>query len=114
MGFLSYCDIKDLKLSVKGRYAVSDIKSIMASGNLLNGALAATPFYTIFGTPSVSSSAFEKLATIREYDWEIFGKAMMGASQYTRGRIFNIAYELEIYSYGEKRKFWNCVSEASK
>ncbi len=39
---------------------------------------------------------------------------MLGASKFTRNKIFNIAYEQEIYTYGEERKFWNCVSEVSK
>lgn len=114
MARLGYCDISNLKLSVKSKRAVSDIKSVMESGNLLNGVLAGTPFYSIFGTPGVTKSAFETFASIREHDWETFGKAMSGASRYTRSHIFKIAYEQEIYTYGEERKFWNCVSEASK
>ncbi|MGR5159524.1 hypothetical protein [Vibrio owensii] len=114
MAKLGVCDINNLKLSEKSRRAVADIKGIMESGNLLNSALASTPFYNIFGTPSVTTSAFEKFVTIREYDWETFGGAMLGASQFTRNKIFNIAYEQEIYTYGEERKFWNCVSEVSK
>ncbi len=114
MAKLGICEINNLKLSARGRIAVSNIRSIMESGNLLNGVLAATPFYSIFGTPSITTSAFEKLATIREHDWKTFGEAMLGASKYARGRIFQIAYEQEIFSYGEERKFWNCVSEISK
>ncbi len=114
MARLGYCDISNLKLSEKSRRAVSDIKSFMDSGNLLSGSLAATPFYVIFGTPSMTKNAFDTLATIREHDWITFGNAMAGASQFTRSQIFRIAYEQEIYTYGEERKFWNCVSEAAK
>lgn len=86
----------------------------MKTGNLLSTVLAATPFYNIFGSPSVTTSAFEKLVSIRETDWDTFGKAMMGSSQHTRNIIFQIAYEREIYSRGDERRFWNCVSELSK
>ncbi|WP_081279845.1 hypothetical protein [Vibrio lentus] len=48
--------------------------------------LASTPFYLIFGTPSVRASPFEKFVTIKEYDWE---------------------------TNGEEQKFWKCVSNAS-
>ncbi|MCR9929808.1 MULTISPECIES: hypothetical protein [Vibrio harveyi group] len=58
----------------------------MNQGDLLSGALAMIPFYSIFGTPSVTTSAFEKLATIREHDWVTFG---------------------------EEQKFWKCVANAS-
>lgn len=114
MAKLGVCDINNLKLSEKSRRAVTNIKEVMESGNLLNSALAATPFYYIFGSPSVTSSPFENLVTIREYDWQTFGDALLGASKHTRSIIFQIAYEQEIYTYGEERKFWNCVSEISK
>ncbi|WP_299012870.1 hypothetical protein [uncultured Photobacterium sp.] len=114
MAKLGICDINNLKLSEKSRRSVADIKDIMESGDLLSGVLAATPFYYIFGTPSVTTSPFETLINIREHDWETFGKAMFASSKYTRGVIFQIAYEQEIYTYGEERKFWNCVSELSK
>ncbi|NOH56275.1 hypothetical protein F0266_25530 [Vibrio coralliilyticus] len=114
MARLGICQISNLKLSEKSRRSVSDIKEVMKSGNLLSGVLAATPFYYIFGTPSVTNSAFEKMITIRETDWDTFGKAMIASSQHTRNMIFSIAYEREIYSRGDERRFWNCVSELSK
>ncbi len=45
MAKLGVCDINNLKLSEKSRRTVTNIKEVMESGNLLNSALAATPFY---------------------------------------------------------------------
>jgi len=114
MATFGACDISNLKLSNKSRQSVAYIKEFIDSGNLLAGVLAATPFYYIFGTPSVTSSPFEKMITIREHDWDIFAKAMVSVNKHTRNQIFKIAYEREMYTYGEERKFWNCVSEITK
>ncbi|HHX8343991.1 TPA: hypothetical protein ACVOYS_002674 [Vibrio alginolyticus] len=113
MASFGYCDVKDMALSRKSKGAIGDIKSIMESGNLLSGVLAATPFYAVFGTPSVTSSPFEKLVTIREYDWETFGDAMLATSAVTRSRIYQVAEPMTWQTSGEEQKFWKCVSNAS-
>ncbi len=114
MARIGMCDISNFSLSTKSKRAVSEIRDAIATGELLQGALAATPFYNIFGTPSVTSSPFETLITIRETDWDTFISAMAGARKITRDIIFRIAYEREIYTYGNEQRFWNCVSEATK
>jgi len=111
---IGICEISNLKLSRTSRRAVSNISSVISSGNLLSGALAATPFYYIFGSPSVTTSPFEKMISIRETDWNTFGKAMMASSQFTRNKVFNIALERELYTNGTERRFWSCVVEISK
>ncbi|MDC5708433.1 hypothetical protein [Vibrio europaeus] len=114
MAKLGMCSIYSFKLSPKSKRAVSDIKSILDSGQLLQGVLAATPFYNIFASPSVTKSPFEKLITIREHDWDTFVKAMSGAHLHTRNQVFMIANEREVFTYGDEQKFWSCVSNASK
>ena len=113
MARLGYCDISNLKITPKSKRAIEDIKDIMESGNLLSGALAATPFYTIFGTPSMTKSAFDTLASIREHDWEQFGKTMNAVPSIVRNRIHLIAEPMSWYTQGDERKFWECVSNAS-
>ncbi|WP_204244110.1 hypothetical protein [Vibrio campbellii] len=81
--------------------------------SLLSGALAMTPFYSIFGTPSVTTSAFEKLATIREHDWVTFGEAMSSSGKITRKKIYEIADQMTWVTVGEEQKFWKCVANAS-
>lgn len=114
MARLGMCSIRNFKLNKKSKRAVTDIKSILESGRLLQGVLAATPFYNIFATPSVTKSPFETLITVREHDWDTFVKAMAGARQHTRNQIFMIANEREVFTYGDEQKFWSCVSNASK
>jgi len=113
MASLGYCDVKDMVLSRDSKRAISDIKDIMESGNLLSGALASTPFHAIFGTPSVTTSPFEKLVTIREYDWDTFGDALLASSAVTRRKIFHVADPMTWETTGEEQKFWKCVSNAS-
>ncbi len=113
MASLGYCDVKDVALNRKSKRAIGDIRDIMESGNLLSGVLASTPFYVIFGTPGVTSSPFEKLVTIREYDWELFGDAMLASSNITRRQIYKIAEPMTWQTSGEEQKFWKCVSNAS-
>ncbi|ANW26795.1 hypothetical protein BA953_21900 [Vibrio coralliilyticus] len=108
------CQISNLKLKPSSKRAIRDIKEIINTGTLLSGALAATPFYQIFGTPSVTSSPVETLITIREHDWDTFIKVMSGAEKYTRNKVFMVAYDQEIFTYGDEKKFWNCISEATK
>ncbi|MFA0251469.1 hypothetical protein AB4480_18625 [Vibrio sp. 10N.261.45.A4] len=114
MAQLGMCDINNMKLSKKSKRAVQDIKEALDRGMLLSGLLAATPFYNIFATPGVSSSAFETLVNIREHDWDTFVKAMHSSNSIVRGVIFNIANEREVFTYGEEQKFWSCVSQAAK
>ncbi|MCG7488941.1 hypothetical protein MHN79_05525 [Vibrio sp. Of14-4] len=114
MANIGVCAIRNMQLSKKSKRSVADVKSIMESGNLLAGALSATPFYYIFGTPSITKSPFETLVSIRENDWDTFGKAMLASSSYTRSAILKIAMEREIFTNGEERKFWGCVVELSK
>ncbi|PTQ16943.1 hypothetical protein CWO33_04795 [Vibrio splendidus] len=114
MATIGVCEIKNMQLSKRSKRDVADIKSIMESGNLLAGVLAATPFYFIFGTPSVTKSPFETMITIRENDWDTFGQAMLSLSSYTRNAILKIAMEREIFTNGEEQKFWGCVVELSK
>ncbi|KKC98799.1 hypothetical protein [Photobacterium halotolerans] len=114
MAKLGMCDINNFKLGPKSKRAISDIREVIDQGNLLAGVLAATPFYYIFGTPSVTTSPFEKLITVRDHDWSTFAKAMSGAGKTTRNRVFMIAYEQEIFTTGDEQRFWNCVSEAAK
>ncbi len=114
MASIAMCDISNMKLNPKSKRAVQDIKDTLESGALLQGALAATPFYYIFGTPSISKSPFQTLVNIREHDWDTFISAMGAASQFTRNNVFMIANEREIFTYGEEQKFWKCVSEAAK
>jgi hypothetical protein len=114
MASVGVCEISNMQLSRRSKRDISDIKSIMDSGNLLAGALAATPFYFIFGTPGVTNSVFETAVSIRDHDWDTFGTAMMGSSSYTRNAILKIAMEREIFTYGEEQKFWGCIVELSK
>ncbi|WP_425666279.1 hypothetical protein ACPUEJ_01440 [Vibrio tubiashii] len=114
MASIGVCEIRNMQLSKRSKRDVADIKSIMESGNLLSGVLAATPFYFIFGTPSVTKSPFETMITIRENDWDTFGKAMLGSSSFTRSAILKIAMERQIFTNGEEQKFWGCVVELSK
>lgn len=114
MASVGVCAIRNMQLSKTSKRSVADIKSIMQSGNLLAGVLASTPFYYIFGTPSVTKSPFETLVNVRETDWDKFGEAMLGSSSYTRGTILKIAMERELYTNGEEQKFWGCVVELSK
>ncbi len=113
MASLGYCDISNFKLSSKSKHAVSEIKSVMESGNLLAGALAATPFYYIFGTPSISSSPVEKMITIREYDWEQFGQSLSAVPRIVKSRIYTAAEPMTWSTNGQERKFWECVTNAS-
>ncbi len=113
MASLGYCDIRDLVLSDKSRKAIGNTRELMSQGDLLSGALAMTPFYSIFGTPSVTTSAFEKLATIREHDWVTFGEAMSSSGKITRKKIYEIADQMTWVTVGEEQKFWKCVANAS-
>lgn len=113
MASLGYCDIRDLVLSAKSRKAIGDTRELIGQGNLLSGSLAMTPFYSIFGTPSVTTSAFEKLATIREHDWVTFGQAMSSSGKITRKKIYEIADQMTWVTVGEEQKFWKCVANAS-
>ncbi|CAV27315.1 hypothetical protein VS_II1291 [Vibrio atlanticus] len=113
MASLGYCDVKDMVVSRKSKRTIDDIKDIMTNGNLLSGVLASTPFYAIFGTPSVTASPFEKLVTIREYDWETFGNAMLASKAITRRQIYRLAEPMTWETNGEEQKFWKCVSNAS-
>lgn len=54
---------------------------------MLGFAIASTPLYQIFFSPSVTGKAVETMITIREYDWEIFGEAMMSVSKISRDRV---------------------------
>ncbi|WP_332406217.1 hypothetical protein [Vibrio metschnikovii] len=110
---LGYCEIKGFKLTRKSKKAVSDIRHIMKQGNLFSSSVSTIPLFQIFASPSVTGSAFEMGITIREHDWEMFGRAMNSSTRIVRSEIFKIAYYQEIYTYGEERKFWRCVSEAS-
>ena len=114
MARIGMCDINNLKLSKNSMRAVGDIKDTLERGTLLEGILAATPFYSIFATPSATKSPFETMITIREHDWDTFISAMSSANKFVRRNVFMIANEQELYSYGEERKFWSCVSEAAK
>jgi hypothetical protein len=108
------CKISNSKLKPSSKRAIKEIKDIIDSGTLLSGALAATPFYQIFATPSVTSSPVEKSITIMEHDWDTFINAMSGAAKLTRKKVFLVAYDQEIFTYGDEKKFWNCISEATK
>lgn len=114
MARLGMCDISNLKLNKKSKRTVEDIKDILDNGKLLQGTLALTPFYYIFGTPSVTKSPFETYINIREHDWDRFISAMGGATQIVRNKVFMLANEREVFTYGEEQKFWACVSEATK
>lgn len=111
---VGYCEIKGFKLSRKSRQAVSDIRNIMKQGNLFTSAVSTVPLFQIFASPSITNSAFEMGITIREYDWEMFGRAMNSSTKIVRGAIFKVAYQQEIFTYGKEQEFWRCVSEASK
>ncbi|WP_052707940.1 hypothetical protein [Vibrio neptunius] len=58
MAELGYCQISDLKLNHRSKRAITEVKEIMSSGNLLASALSATPFYYIFGTPSMTKTPY--------------------------------------------------------
>ncbi|WP_075519005.1 hypothetical protein [Moritella viscosa] len=113
MAKLGFCRISNLKLSLKSKRAVSDVKSIIDGGNLLSSALSVTPIAQIFMSPSVTGSLAETGITIAEYDWNAFASAMRATSQVTRERIRNIAEPQTWYTTGSEQKFWRCVSEAA-
>lgn len=113
MANLGFCKIDDLQLSKNSSNAVSEIKDLIGSGNLLSVSTASIPLFQIFFSPG-KGTAFETTIAVREYDWELFGNALGASGKITRSRIFNIAYNQEIFTYGKEQKFWRCVSEASK
>ena len=106
--------ISNFRLSTNSKRAVSDIKEVMENGNLFSGAVASIPLFQIFASPSITGGVLETSVTIREYDWDTFAKSLTTTSKIVRERIFSIAYEQEIYTYGKERDFWRCVSEAAK
>ncbi len=113
MAKIGFCRISNLKLSLKSKRAVSDVRSIMDSGNLLSSALSLTPIAQIFMSPSVTGSLAETGVTIAEYDWDAFASAMGATSKITRKKIRDIAEPQSWYTTGSEGKFWRCVSEAA-
>ncbi|WP_341663042.1 hypothetical protein [Vibrio sp.] len=113
MAGLGYCKISDLKLNQKSKRAVTEVKEIMSSGNMLASALSATPFYYIFGTPSMTKTPYSMMLTIREHDWEMFGKLMGSVPSIVKSRIHFVASQMSWETAGKEKKFWECVSNAA-
>ncbi|MGF1748371.1 hypothetical protein [Vibrio cionasavignyae] len=113
MASLGYCKISDLKISANSKRAIGEVRDLIDHGILLSGAIAATPLYNIFMTPSVTGGAAETMVTIREYDWELFGNALSATSKVTKNRILNVAEPMTWQTSGKEQSFWRCVSEAA-
>ena len=113
MAEIGYCKIDNLKLKQKSINAVKQVKEIMSSGNILATALAATPFYNIFGTPSVVKTQYSMMISIREHDWETFASTLSAVPDITKNRINFVATQMAIETSGKESKFWGCVINAS-
>ncbi|GMQ45349.1 hypothetical protein [Vibrio sp. 10N] len=110
---VGYCEVNDLQLSPSSRTAVSQVHDIINRGGMLGFAIASTPLYQIFFSPSVTGKPAETMITIREYDWEIFGEAMSSVSKISKDRVLQIAEPLTWTTSGSEQKFWRCISEAA-
>ncbi|MGF1774322.1 hypothetical protein L4C42_18685 [Vibrio wakamikoensis] len=86
---------------------------LLIGGGMLGFAIASTPLYQIFFSPSVTGKPVETMITIREYDWEIFGEAMSSVSKISKDRVLQIAEPLTWTTSGSEQKFWRCISEAA-
>lgn len=114
MAKLGYCTITDLKLSLKSKRSVEDVRDVMKHGDMLSSAVSLVPVYQIFfGTPSVRNAAFESGISIREYDWEQWGDAMFATNKITKHKIANISGNMMIMTSGKEQKFWRCVYESA-
>lgn len=111
---IGYCQIDSLILSSKSRRAVEEVRDIMAHGDLFSIAVASVPVYQIFfGTPSIRNAAFESGLSIREYDWEEWGKAMVGTNAIVKKKVADTAFEAVLSTNGKEQAFWKCVYESA-
>ncbi|WP_261884393.1 hypothetical protein [Vibrio pomeroyi] len=114
MAKLGYCTISNLTLSTKSKGSIQEIRDIMSHGDLLSSAVSMVPVYQIFfGTPSIRNAAFEGAISIREYDWELWGDAMMATNKITKHKVSQAAGGMMIMTSGKEQQFWRCVYESA-
>ncbi|NRD73246.1 hypothetical protein HQQ94_08315 [Shewanella sp. VB17] len=110
----NFCNVGKFTPSGRAKDAIKDMNNVLDMSSILSKIISMVPFFQIFA----GKNSFLGVATasasynVRTYEWQAFADAVNGIELVKKERLFFIATQAELYSVGEERKFWRCVSNA--
>ena len=109
-----YCNVGNFTPSQDTKLAIAEMNRIIDMAHWLQMILSVVPFFQIF----VGRDSFYGVTTaaagyqITTSDWQTFADALSGVNELKKERLRFVVKSAEMYSMGEERKFWECVSNA--
>lgn len=109
-----FCNIGAFTPSSRTQDAIKDMNNVIDMSSVLSAIVTMVPLFQIFA----GKKSFLGVATasasynIHTGEWKTFADAVNGVELVKKDRLRFIATQAELYSVGEERKFWRCVSNA--
>ncbi|WP_298769687.1 hypothetical protein [uncultured Shewanella sp.] len=111
----NFCTVKGFKPSPRTLETIKEMNRISDLATVLGVIMTYIPLFQIFAGrktyPFASNGSTKKLQVLNS-DWKTFADSLEAIPKIRRDRLRNLAGNMELYSTGEERKFWGCVTDA--